>query len=40
MIPEPCTDWGGSSYLIGAATGMIASWLIILFVTVLRKEDK
>lgn len=40
MITETCTDFGGSSYLIGAVTGMIASWLIILFVTVLRKEDK
>ena len=40
MIPEPCTDLGGSSFLMGAITGMIASWAVIIYLALVTKEDK
>jgi hypothetical protein len=36
MLPEPCTDWGASSYLIGAMTGAVATILVAWLLS--RKE--
>lgn len=39
MQPEPCTDWGTTSFLVGAITGMVASWVVIIYLTIM-KEDR
>jgi len=40
MQAEPCTDWGTTSFLIGTITGMIASWAVMIYVSIIRKEDR
>jgi len=40
MTPEICTDLGGSSFLMGVITGMVASWVVIIYLSVIKKEDR
>lgn len=40
MLPEPCTDLGGSSFLMGVITGMVAAWVVIIYLSIIKKEDK
>ena len=40
MTPEPCTDLGGSSFLMGAIAGMVAAWIIVIYLAVVKQEDK
>lgn len=40
MIPEPCTDYGSSSFLMGAITGMVAAWGIVIYLAIVKKEDR
>jgi hypothetical protein len=35
-----CEDFGGSSFLIGAITGMVAAWIVVLYLSVIKKEDR
>lgn len=34
-----CEDFGTSSFLMGAISGMVASWAIVIYLAVLKKED-
>jgi len=33
-------DFGSSSFLVGAITGMVASWLIVIYLSIIKKEDR
>jgi hypothetical protein len=33
-------DFGSSSFLVGVITGMVASWLVIIYLSVVKKEDR
>jgi hypothetical protein len=35
-----CEDFGSSSFLMGAITGMVASWVVIIYLSVIKKEDR
>jgi len=35
-----CEDFGSSSFLIGAITGMVAAWVIVIYLAVVKQEDK
>lgn len=35
-----CEDLGTSSFLMGAIGGMIASWIIVIYLVIVTKEDK
>ena len=34
-----CEDFGTSSFLMGAIGGMVASWAIVIYLAVVKKED-
>jgi len=33
-------DFGSSSFLMGVITGMVASWVAIIYLSVVKKEDR
>jgi len=35
-----CEDFGSSSFLMGAITGMVAAWVIVIYLAVVKQEDK
>ena len=38
MQAEPCTDWGTTSFLMGAITGMVAAWAVVIYLAVVKGE--
>jgi len=34
-----CEDFGTSSFLMGAITGMVASWVVVIYLAIVKKED-
>lgn len=39
MTPAVCSDLGGSSFLMGAITGMVTAWIIVIYLAIVKKED-
>lgn len=33
-------DFGSSSFLIGVITGMVTTWVLAIYVSIVRKEDR
>lgn len=40
MTEAVCSDLGGSSFLVGAITGMVAAWGIVIYLAIVKKEDR
>ena len=34
-----CDDFGSSSFLVGAITGMVTAWAIVIYLAIVKKED-
>jgi len=34
-----CEDFGTSSFLMGAITGMVAAWVVVIYLAIVKKED-
>jgi len=34
-----CEDFGTSSFLMGAITGMVAVWAVVIYLAIVKKED-
>lgn len=39
MTPAVCSDLGGSSFLMGAITGMVTAWVIVIYLAIVKRED-
>ena len=39
MTPEPCSDLGSTSFLMGAIAGMVAAWIVVIYLAIVKKED-
>lgn len=33
-------DFGSSSFLMGVITGMVTAWILVIYVSIVRKEDR
>lgn len=33
-------DFGSSSFLAGAIAGMVATWLVVIYISIVKKEDR
>lgn len=33
-------DFGSSSFLMGVITGMVTSWAVMIYVAIVKKEDR